>query len=243
MRPLRALALIALLVLATAPARAANAPEAACPPDPPGLVPDEPLTALAAALRPGGTVEMLAIGSAGTVAADGYTSTVLAALQAARPDVAFHLTRRGGRGQDAADTLRQLAATLPSLPYALVLWQTGTVDAVRGLRPDDLADTLAAGADLVRRHDADLVLIDPQFSHFLRANVDLEPYEMALRMAATEPQVSLFPRYELMRGWAEDDGLDPERATGMSARRAAALLMRRCVGAALARFLLAGAER
>ncbi len=235
-----ALALTALLVLSAAPARATDAPQAACPPDPAGLVaPDEPLAALAAALRPGKTVAILAVGSASTVAADGYPMTMLAALQAARPDVTFHLTQRGGRGQDAAQTLRLLTAALASGPYTVVLWQAGTVDAVRGLRPDDLADTLHAGAEAVRRHGADLVLIDPQFSRFLRANVDLEPYETALHMTAVEPGVALFPRHDLMRIWAEDDGLDPERATGPAAQRAAKLLPR-CVGAALARFLLAG---
>lgn len=240
MSPVRALALAALLLLAAAPARAADTPAAACPPESPGLVPDEPLSAVAAALRPGATVEVLAVGSASTVAADGYTTAMLAALQAARPGVTFHLTQRGGRGQDAAATLRLLAAALSARRYALVVWQAGTVDAVRGLQPDDLAATLDAGADLTRRHGADLVLVDPQFSRFLRANVDLEPYETALQMAAAEPQVVLFPRYEIMRGWAEDDGLDPERADNAASHRAAVALLRRCVGAALARFVLAG---
>lgn len=241
MSRLRALALAGLLALSAAPVWAAEAPPATCPPDPPGLlVPDETLSALTAALHPGGTVQMLAVGSASTVAAEGYPLAMLAALRATRPGVTFHLTRRGGRGEDAAETLRVLDKALRSARYTLVLWQAGTVDAVRGLPPDDLAETLDTGAALVRRHGADLVLVDPQFSRFLRANVDLEPYETALQMAAAEPGVVLFPRYELMRGWVEEDGIDPERAGGPSA---AATLLRRCVGEALARFLLAGVEK
>ncbi|MBW4089667.1 MAG: hypothetical protein HIU82_00935 [Proteobacteria bacterium] len=230
-----------ILFAGVTPARAA--PEAPCPPDPPGLVPAAPLAAFAAALRPGATVDLLAVGSASTVAADGYATAMLAALQAARPGVTFRLTQRGGRGQDAATTLRLLATALAAGRYPLVVWQAGTVDAVRGLQPDDLASTLDAGADLTRRHGADLVLVDPQFSRFLRANVDIEPYETALQMAAAEPQVSLFPRYELMQGWADDDGPDPERATTTRGQHAAAVLLRRCVGAALARFMLAGAAK
>jgi hypothetical protein len=232
-----------ILFAGVAPAGAAPLPEAPCPPDPPGLVPAEPLAAFAAALRPGATVDLLAVGSASTVAADGYATAMLAALQAARPGVTFRLTQRGGRGQDAATTLHLLATALATSRYSLVVWQAGTVDAVRGLQPDDLASTLDAGADLTRRHGADLVLVDPQFSRFLRANVDLEPYETALQMAAAEPQVSLFPRYELMQGWVDDDGPDPERATTARGQHAAAVLLRRCVGAALARFVLAGVAK
>jgi hypothetical protein len=241
-RRLRALTLAVwfALVLATPPASPAPSPPAACPADPPGLVPDEPLAALAAALRPGGKVEILAIGSASTVAEDGYPLAMLAALQAARPGVTFHLTRKGGRGEDAAAGLRRLTRGLAATPVTLVLWQVGTVDAVRGLRPDDLAETVDAGAARVRRHGADLVLIDPQFSRFLRANVDLEPYEIALQMAAAEPGVALFPRHAVMQAWAQEDGLDPERA-GEAEAATTATLLRHCLGAALARFLLAGA--
>jgi hypothetical protein len=235
---LAAVVLAAWCLVGSVPARAVEG----CPPDAPGLVPDEALAAVAAALHAGGTVQVLAIGTASTVGPEGYAMAMLAALQAARPGVAFRLTRRGGRGQDAAAGLRLLTAALAGRHYALVLWQAGTVDAVLGLRPDDLAETLDAGAAAVRRHGADLVLIDPQFSRFLRANVDLSPYETALQMAAAEPQVTLFPRYDLMRGWAEQDGLDPERASGADAQRVMALV-HRCVGAALARFVLAGAAR
>jgi hypothetical protein len=238
-----ALALAGLLALPALPARAAGPPPTTCPPDPPGLlVPDETLAALAAELHPGRTVKILAVGSASTVAAEGYPLAMLAALQESWPGVTFHLTRVGGRGQDAAETLHMLTKSLRSAHYTLVLWQTGTVDAVRGLPPDDLADMLNTGAALVREHGADLVLIDPQFSRFLRANVDLEPYETALRMAATEPAVVLFPRHELMRSWVEDAGIDPERASEADAE-ATATLLRHCMGEALARFLLAGVAK
>ena len=56
-----------------------------------------------------------------------------------------------------------------------MLWQTGTVEAVQGLRPDVLRGVLQDGADAAEDAHADLVLIDPQFSRFLRANADLEP--------------------------------------------------------------------
>lgn len=254
-RPGSMLALLVALLVALAGPAAAAPPAApltagpliagpliaapACPAIPADLVADQALPRLAAALRPGGSLSILAIGSASTAAAQGYLVALRAALTAARPDLTLRLTIRAARGADAADGLRRLAAALAGGRYDLVLWQTGTVDAVRGARPDDLADTLEAGAEAVARHGASLVLIDPQFSHFLRANVDLEPYETVLRAVALRPDTALFPRTALMRDWADQDGIDPERAAGRQAERAAAARAQACVGAALAHFLLA----
>jgi len=236
--------LLALLLALAGPAAAAPlaAPLFAaptCPAIPTDLVPDQPLPHLAAALRPGGNLSILAIGSASTAAAQGYLVALRAALAAARPDLSLRLTIRAARGADAADGLRRLTAALAGGRYDLVLWQTGTVDAVRGARPDDLADTLEAGAAAVARHGASLVLIDSQFSRFLRANLDLEPYETVLRAVALQPGAALFPRTELMQGWADQDEIDPERAADPRAGRAAAARAQACVGAALAHFLLA----
>ena len=64
--------------------------------------------------------------------------------------------------------------------YQLVMWQTGTVEAVRGLRPDGCW-MCCTGAERVRDAGGDVVLIDPQFSRFLRANTDLDAYEEVMQ--------------------------------------------------------------
>ena len=55
----------------------------------------------------------------------------------------------------------------------------------------------------MRDAGGDLVLIDPQFSRFLRANTDLDPYENVMQQVATMPGVALFRRFDLMRSWAD----------------------------------------
>ncbi|MDE2517315.1 MAG: SGNH/GDSL hydrolase family protein [Rhodospirillales bacterium] len=238
------LILLALLLagISSAPIRAANA--APCAADPALLVPDDPPTAFQAALASGKPVAILAIGSATTAggkeAAQAlFPAYLMAALHQALPGTAFTLAVRGGRGQTAEDMLPELHRALAGGHIPLVLWQTGTVEAVRGLRPSGMQDALAQGIEEVAAQGGNVVLIDPQFSRFLRANVDLPPYEAVLNEAAAMPGVSLFPRYALMQEWAANREIDLER-TPRRARAAALARLNACIGLSLARFVLAG---
>lgn len=211
-----------------------------CPPSAAFETPDEPLDQLAAAIKSGGPVDILALGSANTWTEnkDGYLGEMLQALQAALPQVNFRLTVVARRGMTAEEMLAHLKQALADQHYPLVLWQTGTVEAVQSIPPDDFASVLQAGATLVAGQGGDLVLIDPQFSRFLRANSDLDPYVQAIEAAATMPGVILFRRYDLMHSWIHE-GLDLER-TPPRAQKAAVARLHACLGMTLGRFLLNG---
>ena len=99
---------------------------------------------------------------------------------------------------------------------------------------------LQEGIDRARDAGADVMLIDPQFSRFLRANADLDPYETALQQVSVMPGVVLFRRFDVMRSWAEDGEIDLERASRTDRARMMALL-NACLGETLARFVLNGA--
>jgi acyl-CoA thioesterase-1 len=214
---------------------------------------DASLTHLAARIAAGGPVDVLAIGSATTVGSltrAGESSAsqggafpwhMVRALHAALPKVEFRLTVRGGRGMTAEDMLPLLDTALKQQRYPLVLWQTGTVEAVRGLQPGGMLDILHIGAERVREGGGDLVLIDPQFSRFLRANTDLDPYESVMQQVATMPGVALFHRFDLMRAWANDGRIDLER-TPKADRDKVLEELNVCLGKALARFVLSGTE-
>ena len=85
-----------------------------------------------------------------------------------------------------------------------------------------------------------MVLIDSQFSRFLRANADLDPYEAALQQVSIMPGVVLFRRFDVMRTWAEDGAIDLERAKRTD-RAGMMALLNTCLGETLARFVLNGA--
>jgi acyl-CoA thioesterase I len=241
--------LILGLVAAQSSSQAAEEPPmlAACPVADEFAVPDEPLDAVAAALAAGGPVNILAVGSATTVGAvprhapiTSFPYRMVEALQAARPQVNFNLTVRGGKGMTAEDMVPLITTALSARRYHVVIWQTGTVEAVRGLSPDSLESALEDGVQRVQEAGGDVVLVDAQFSRFLRANTDLDPYEAVLQQVAMMPRVVLFHRFDLMNAWADDDLIDLER-TPIARRRKAVAELSTCVGNALARFILNGA--
>ncbi len=230
-----------------------------------------PLPQLAAVLKPGGTLDVLTVGSAtvfspaeslqtGTVTGQalglgngprtGSLSTVsesafplqmAQALRQAVPGVTVNVTVRGGRGITAGDMLGLIRTELAAHHYQLVIWQTGTVEAVRNTPSGEFYQTLSDGAALIADAGADLVLVDPQFSRFLHANADLDPYAQAMQQIAAQPGVALFHRFELMRYWANEGAIDLER-TPKAQRLSTVEALHACLGAKLAHLVASGAR-
>lgn len=223
---------------------------------PPGLIaPSAALTNAAAALTSKDALNILALGSGSTVGDTGglggpalafhapeksYPNRMLDALRTLRPAASFNLTVQGGRGLTAEEMLPILRRELSAHHYDVVLWQTGTVEAVHGVRPSALRAVLEEGIEAATKSRADVVLLDPQFSRFLRANVDLNPYETVLRQMTDTTGVTLFPRFDLTQEWVNSGQVDLERV-GKDQRDNTIALLNDCLGQALARYVLTGA--
>lgn len=231
-----AAALAALLAL---PAVAGAAPACDVPADILGEA--RPLPAAARALA-GGSLSILAIGSASAAGAQGgaeaaWPAQMQAALEQRFPGKRIELSVRGGRGVTAVDHLALLRDG--ALGAQLVVWQAGTVEAARGLDIDDMSEAVVQGIERIHRLGADVVLMDQQFSRFLRANANIDPYREKLRMAAAATGVPLLRRYDLMQGWAEGGGPDVERAS-RAERAEVVARVNECLGVALARLIARG---
>ncbi len=206
-----------------------------------------PMPQLAAALRHGGQLDVLALGSASLLGRHGgeagsVPDRMVAALHARMPDATIRLTMRAGRTESASDMLATLKQELPAHRYQLVLWQSGTVEALRHLPPEQFRRTLDEGIAVATAAGADVVLMDMQYSHLLDQHADLEPYRAAMtEEAARRAGIMLFPRYALMRAWAEDGQLDLE-ATAKPDRRGAVARLHECLGDALAGMLIAAVQ-
>jgi acyl-CoA thioesterase-1 len=213
---------------------------------PPSLtITTRPLPHAAAGLRPGGHLEVLAVGSASLLGVHGgvvgsVPDHMVEVLHQAVPGATIRLTLRAARAQSAAEMLATLRRELAAHSYQLVLWQTGTVEALHRQPPEQFRQTLAEGVALVARAGADLVLIDMPYSRLLTRHADLDPYRAIMAEAALQPGVMLFPRYALMLAWAEAGQIDLEGAAKPDRRRAAAEL-RTCLGETLAHMLTTAA--
>ena len=206
------------------------------------------------ALKRNEPIEIMAIGSGSTVGDQGgaggpafniktpgasFPYKMVAAMRTMRPAVNFNLTVAGGRNMTAEEMLAVIRHELSMRRYHLVLWQTGTVEAVRGMRADALRETLRQGIALTSGAKADMVLIDPLFSRFLRASDDLAPYESVLQQAGTPPAAHLFHRLGITQLWASNGQVDPERAAREQREKTIGLL-NTCIGHALALYVLTG---
>ncbi len=243
----RALLLLLPSLLAPAAARAqATDQAAACGAPPELLEPGAPLPATARAVS-AGHLRVLAVGSAsvlgpGTSGPAAAWPARLEALLAARyPGLKVETVLRGAPGLTAADSIAIILEELRRAPAQLVLWQTGAVEAARNLDLDELAATLDAGLRQIGAAGADAVLIDPQFSRFLRANAKVEPYREAMQLGAAAHNAPLVRRYDLMHAWAEAEKVDLERAP-RSARVATADRLNDCLAQAIAELLVRGIE-
>ncbi len=221
--------LLALLLLLGAPAWAA-------PCDLPSEMLDGTTLPRARAAIAQGELRILLGGSA-TAESGGpgvpYHARLAALLQQDHPALRVVVEARGQRGARAPESLALIIAALPGFRPHLVLWQTGTVEAVRSLEVDEFNQTLGEGITRIRGAGADVALIDQQFSRFLRANADIDRYRDAMRLIAAAEGTPLLRRYDWMHHWAENGGPDVERAP--RAERAATLaLLNDCVARAIA---------
>jgi len=246
---MRGACLIAVALLLTPMAEAAPSPPP-CPPQVEAQTDAGALPHLGAALKPGATINILAVGAvadakpAGGLTQDaapaGFFTQLSRALDAGVHGLHTQVTVRGGRGLLAPTQLALIRAALAQHAYQVVLWQTGTVDAVQDEPPEDFYRALADGADAVSQANADLVLVEPQYSRFLEANADLSPYLSAMQEVGATTGAVVFHRYDLMHDW-EDAGLIDLEHAALSDRPAVAARLHACLAADLARTLLTGA--
>jgi hypothetical protein len=115
----------------------------------------------------------------------------------------------------------------------LVIWETGTTDAVRGVEMDDFAAALQGGIDELKERSIDIILIDMQFSHSTATVIDFERYLQTLHQVGSVNEVYVFPRFEMMRYWSEQNVFNFDGVT-RDQRASLAASVYECIGRQLA---------
>jgi len=206
-------ALLTAVLFGVAPA----APQTAPPPKPsqctvpPDLVASDPtLPGLAKRFHDRQPVVIVVIGGASTagIAAGGpanaYPQRLQEALARRHPGVSITVINQGIPRQTTRDMIGRFSADVLAAKPNLVIWETGTVDAVRAVEIDEFAAALDEGITALRAGGAAVMLVNMQYNPSLDSVIDFGPYLDALNRAADLDDVYLFDRYQIMRYWSDN---------------------------------------
>lgn len=132
-----------------------------------------------------------------------YPARLQAALAEKYPGVAVKVETDVKRGRSAAEMSAKLVPLLAETKPALMVWQTGTVDAMRAIDPDQFSMALDSGVNAARSANSDVVLVNAQYSPRTESIIALATYNENMRWVALQQELLLFDRFGVMQLWAE----------------------------------------
>ncbi len=146
-------------------------------------------------------------------AKNAYPARLQIALAEKLPGVAVKVTTDVQARRTAAEMVKTLGPALAAAKPALMVWQTGTVDAMKSIDTDQFSAALAHGINIARSAGADVVLINAQYSPRTESMIALGTYAENMRWVALQQEVPLFDRFSIMRNWADLGTFDLYSAT------------------------------
>ncbi len=196
-----------------------------------------------AALEKDRPVTIVAIGGASTkgrAAGQGnyaWPARLEQALSARFPKARINVVNRGVARNTAAQMAARFDRDVLALRPDLVIWETGTNDAVGGTDIDSFWQALQTGVERLRAAVPEVMLMSPQFSRRSESVVNFNRYIRIMHEIADLNELPLFPRHDIMRDWAENDVFD-YAITGREQRRELAIQVYGCIGNGVAAMIV-----
>jgi hypothetical protein len=224
------------------PARAENA-AASCEVPEHLLSSESALNKVADAVKAGRPLEILVVGSRSSTIAKSEGSAYPARLQAMLREKLASVPVNVSVELQFSKTAEEAAATLVKLVEGkkptLVIWQTGTVDAMRSIDPDDFRGAVEEGVAALQNAGTDVVLMNLQYSPRTETMISPSPYLDNMRMVAQHHDVPLFDRFGIMRHWNDQGDFDLFSAThGIELAKR----VHDCLGRALSKLIIDAAH-
>jgi GDSL-like Lipase/Acylhydrolase family len=132
-----------------------------------------------------------------------YPARLQAALAAALPGVAVTVTADVKSHRSAMEMVTLMPADLALAKPALVVWQTGTVDAIQGVDQEQFSQVLDQGISIIHSAGADVIFVNSQYSPRTESMIALGAYAENMRWVAAQQEIPLFDRYSIMKLWAD----------------------------------------
>ena len=207
------------------------------------LTTDSTLSKVADAIKNARPLNVLVVGSRSSTIlsseASAYPAMLQAALKERLPSIPVNLSVEIQSGKTAEDTAAGLVKLVEAKKPTLVIWQTGTVDAMRSVDPDDFRGAVDEGVVALQNAGADVVMVNLQYSPRTETMISAPPYLDNMRVVAQQHDVPLFDRFAIMRHWNEAGVFDlfsNVHGTDMAKR------VHACLGRALSKFVLDAAR-
>jgi lysophospholipase L1-like esterase len=137
-----------------------------------------------------------------------YPNRLAAQLHRKYPTADITVINRGHGGDDAPEMMKRLQAEVIDSKPDLVIWQVGTNAVLRNLDPDTTAQLVQDGVARIQATGADVVLVDLQYSPRVTEHSEgAGKMVKLLRKVAQLRHIGVFPRFEVMRQWHENQAL------------------------------------
>jgi hypothetical protein len=209
------LGLMMLAGLLTAAAARAEEPAVSCEVPDYLLTSESTLPKVAEAIKAGHSLDILVIGSRSSTInttnaseASAYPGRLQAILKEKLPSIAVNVSVEIQAKKTAEEVAAGMVKLVEAKKPTLVIWQTGTVDAMRSTDPDDFRSGVDEGVVALQEAGTDVVLMNPQYSPRTETMISAPPYLDSMRVVAQQHDVPLFDRFAIMRHWNESGDFD-----------------------------------
>ena len=158
------------------------------------------------------TIAVVGTGSSILAGPDGprsaYPARLEAVLKAKLPSVAVKVVSLVRTRMTTEDLAKGMEKLVNDEKPDLVIWQTGTLDAIRRVDPDEFRAALEEGVETLHKGGADVILMNMQYSPRTDIMVPLGPYADKMRVVAQQHEIPLFDRLAIMRHWSDTGAFD-----------------------------------
>jgi lysophospholipase L1-like esterase len=203
-----ALGVVAALLLASATTQAASGDR--CREGGPQIFNSEWLPRTVATLASHRPFKVVAIGSSSTQGygasepRHAYPAQLAALLKLRFPQSAIRVANKGVGGEETAGMVARFERDVFAERPDLVIWQTGTNDALQHIPVDRFAENLRRGIAELKAHGVDIILMTPQYAPEFNDVGSHARYLAVMRSAAAEAHVPVFERFAMSKAWFFD---------------------------------------
>lgn len=207
------------------------------------LTTDSALTKVADAVKGSQPLNILVVGSRSSTItaseASAYPARLQEMLKEKLPAVAVNVSVELRPKKTAEETAADLPKLMEDKKPTLVIWQTGTVDAMRSVDPDDFRSAVDEGVAAMQKAGTDVILMNLQYSPRTETMISASPYLDTMRVVAQQHDIPLFDRFAIMQQWNDSGDFDLfSAAHGLELAKR----VHDCLGRALSAFVLDAAR-